>query len=310
MDKYSTLREWHMAEQLEAQRPRQEDSSQVSVIEPQLKDLGGFSVRRVLPAKQHRMVGPFIFFDHFGPAEFPPGEGIQVRPHPHIGIATISYLFEGQIVHRDSLGYTQVIRPGAVNLMTAGRGIVHSERAGDDLDEVSSLHGLQLWIALPDALEKTEPDFIHYPEADIPGFDYGHGRIRLIMGHWLGQASPVKQHSPTVYAECQLAAGENVTLPVEHAEIAVYGVSGALRANGEELITGLMLAFDGTSEIRLEALEDSRVVLVVGDPVGKRHIWWNFVASDRAMIEQAKADWKAGRSGRVPGDDEFIPLPD
>jgi len=194
--------------------------------------------------------------------------------------------------------------------MTAGRGIVHSERAGDDLDERSRLHGLQLWIALPDDLEWTEPDFIHYPAAEIPDFEFDGSTVRLIMGHWLRHASPVLQHSPTVYAECALSAGRQLTLPMEHAEIAVYGVSGALRANGEELITGLMLAFNGTSEIRLEALEDSRVVLVGGDPVGKRHIWWNFVASDRAMIEQAKADWKAGRSGRVPGDDEFIPLPD
>lgn len=299
-----------MTEQLEAHRPQPEGASQVSVIEPELKDLGGFSVRRVLPARQHRMVGPFIFFDHFGPAEFPPGEGIQVRPHPHIGIATISYLFEGQIVHRDSLGFTQVIRPGAVNLMTAGQGIVHSERAGDDLDEVSQLHGLQLWIALPDELERTEPGFIHYPAADIPGFDHQGAPLRLIMGEWLGQASPVHQHSPTLYAECRLQAGQRITLPVAHAEIAVYGVSGTLRANGHELETGRMLVLNGTDTIELEATADSRVAFIGGDPVGKRHIWWNFVASDRAMIEQAKADWQAGRIGHVPGDDEFIPLPD
>ena len=298
-----------MTEQLKSHRPRQEDSSQVSVIEPQLKDLGGFSVRRVLPARQHRMVGPFIFFDHFGPAEFPPGEGIQVRPHPHIGIATISYLFEGQIVHRDSLGYTQVIRPGAVNLMTAGRGIVHSERAGDDLDEVSSLHGLQLWIALPDELERTEPGFIHYPGADIPAFDHQGASLRLIVGEWLGHASPVHPHSPTLYAECRLRAGQRITLPVRHAEIATYGVSGTLRANGHELETGRMLVLNDTDTIELEAAEDSRIAFIGGDPVVKRHIWWNFVASDRAMIEQAKADWQAGRIGNVPGDDEFIPLP-
>lgn len=299
-----------MTEQLEAHRPQPDGASQVSVIEPEHKDLGGFSVRRVLPARQHRMVGPFIFFDHFGPAEFPPGEGIQVRPHPHIGIATISYLFEGQIVHRDSLGYSQVIHPGAVNLMTAGRGIVHSERAGDDLDEVSRLHGLQLWIALPDELERAEPAFEHYPAEDIPGFKHQGAPLRLIMGEWLGQASPVHQHSPTLYAECRLRAGQRITLPVAHAEIAVYAVSGQLRANGHALRTGQMLVFNGTREIELEATEDARAAFIGGDPVGKRHIWWNFVASDRSMIEQAKSDWQAGRIGYVPGDDEFIPLPD
>jgi len=299
-----------MTDELKAQRPAPRASSQVSVIEPEHKDLGGFSVKRVLPARTHRMVGPFIFFDHFGPADFPPGEGIQVRPHPHIGIATISYLFEGQIVHRDSLGYTQVIRPGAVNLMTSGAGIVHSERAGDDLDTESRLHGLQLWIALPDELEHTDPGFIHYPAEDIPGFELGAARLRLIMGAWLGYQSPVHQHSPTIYAECSLPAEARVNLPMEHAEIAVYGVSGRVLANGHELCSGTMLALNGAGEIELEATQDSRLVIIGGDPVGERHIWWNLVARDKADIERAKAAWKAGEFARVPGDDEFIPLPD
>jgi redox-sensitive bicupin YhaK (pirin superfamily) len=299
-----------MSDKLKAHEPSGNADSQVSVIEPDHKDLGGFSVRRLLPAASHRMVGPFIFFDHFGPADFPPGEGIQVRPHPHIGIATVSYLFEGQIVHRDSLGYTQVIRPGAINLMTAGSGIVHSERAGDDLDEDSRLHGLQLWLALPDEKESTEPAFEHYPADDIPGFAYADCDVRLMMGEWLGQASPVRQHSPTLYAECRLPAGKAAALPVEHAELAVYVISGNGRANGHEVRAAVMGVFSGADTIRLEAEDDCQFVMIGGDPVGRRHIWWNFVARERETIEQAKSDWKAGRFTGVPGDDEFIPLPD
>lgn len=299
-----------MEQELKAQQPPAEPGAQVSVIEPVHKDLGGFKVRRLLPARSHRMVGPFIFFDHFGPADMPPGEGIQVRPHPHIGIATVSYLFEGEIVHRDSLGYQQVIRPGAVNLMTAGRGIVHSERAGEDLDRDSRLHGLQLWLALPDGQEEVEPDFQHYPGEDVPGFAYAACDVRLMMGAWLGQASPVKQHSPTVYAECRLAAGESVSLPVEHRELAAYGVLGSARVNGHPLDPGTMRVLNGATRVQIEADDDCQVVFIGGEPVGKRHIYWNFVSSSREKIEQAKSDWKAGRFESVPGDDEFIPLPD
>jgi len=280
------------------------------LIVPQERDLGGFSVRRALPSRERRMVGPFIFFDHFGPAVFPPGEGIQVRPHPHIGIATVTYLIEGAIVHRDNLGYTQVIEPGAVNLMTAGRGVVHSERAGDDLLETSRLHGLQLWIALPDPLERTEPGFVHYPAADLPAFEEGSARLRVVMGSLCGRTSPVHQHSPTLYAECSLAANSTWDLPPEQPELAVYTLAGEVRLGSTPLPAGRMAVLRGGSTVPLRADTDSRLVVIGGEPVGQRHIWWNFVASDKALIEQAKTDWREGRFGRVEGDDEFIPLPE
>ena len=280
------------------------------LIDPQEKDLGGFSVRRVLPSPERRMVGPFIFFDHFGPAIFPPGEGIQVRPHPHIGIATVSYLIEGAIVHRDNLGYTQVIDPGAVNLMTAGRGVVHSERAGDDLMETSRLHGLQLWIALPDHLERTEPGFVHYPAADLPAFEEDAAHLRVVMGTLRGRTSPVHQHSPTLYVECSLPAGGAWELPPEQPELAFYTLSGEVRVGSTVVPAGRMAVLHGGVAVPLQAETDSRLVVIGGEPVGQRHIWWNFVASDKAMIEQAKADWREGRFGRVEGDDEFIPLPE
>ncbi len=196
------------------------------IIEPSSKDLGGFNVRRVLPSRSRRMVGPFIFFDHMGPAEFPPGEGVQVRPHPHIGLSTVTYLFEGEIIHRDSLGYVQAIQAEAVNLMTAGRGIVHSERAGDDLHRVSRLHGIQSWMALPLEMEECDPGFSHYPASELPGFDHDGVSIRVIMGEVFGHASPVTQHAPTLYLECRFAAGAVLDLPSDYAESAAYVVDG------------------------------------------------------------------------------------
>jgi hypothetical protein len=285
-------------------------STAILKIEPQVKDLGEFDVRRALPSPQRRMVGPFIFFDHFGPATFSPGAGIQVRPHPHIGIATVTYLFEGQIVHRDSLGYNEVIRPGAVNLMTAGRGIVHSERAGDDIGETARLHGLQLWLALPDELEQTEPAFMHYPASTIPEFAHEQAAIRLIAGEWLGQLSPVKQHSPTLYAECRLSSGSRASFPLEHTEIAIYVVSGKIGIHGEDIAGGIMLVLNEDPSVEITAQQDSMVVFIGGDPVGERHIWWNFVASKRSMITQARENWIEGRFTMVEGDDEFIPAPD
>jgi redox-sensitive bicupin YhaK (pirin superfamily) len=278
-------------------------------IEPKEKDLGELTVRRVLPSARRQMVGPFIFFDHMGPAEFPPGKGINVRPHPHIGLATITYLFEGEIIHRDNLGFVQPIHAGAVNLMTAGRGIVHSERAGDDLGEHSSLHGIQSWMALPEELSETDPGFFHYPAKDLPEFDIDGATIRLIMGEAYGRQSPVKIYSPMVYLECRVPKGCTLTLPDGHEEIGAYVVSGEIASRGETYAAGVLAIDETREEFRLEALEDSRIMIIGGTPLGKRYIWWNFVSHSKERMEQAKRDWREGRFGKVPGDDEFIPLP-
>lgn len=280
------------------------------VIKPRERDLGEFTVRRVLPATRRRAVGPFVFFDHMGPADFPPGEGIAVRPHPHIGIATITYLFTGQIMHRDSLGYGQLIEPGAVNLMTAGRGIVHSERAGPDLDEHSHLHGIQSWIALPDDQEEIAPAFEHIPAEALPEFEIGGSRLRLIMGECFGEHSPVPTYSPTLYIEVQMPAGAELTLPDGFSELAAYVVSGDITVDGAAFGTGTMPIARPGRVLRLEAPTDSRVMVIGGDSVGERHVWWNFVSSSRERMEQAKDDWREGRFDRVEGDDEFIPLPE
>jgi redox-sensitive bicupin YhaK (pirin superfamily) len=280
------------------------------LIESRTRDLGGFSVRRVLPSSERRMVGPFIFFDHMGPAEFPPGQGIQVRPHPHVCLATITYLFEGEIMHRDSLGFVQPIQAGAVNLMTAGRGIVHSERAGDDLNIVSRLHGIQSWMALPPDQEECEPAFVHYPAAALPEFEIDGVAVRIIIGEAYGRVSPVKPYSPTQYLDCRLPAGASFTLPEAPAESAVYTVSGKLRIDRREFGRGIMAVARGDTLLHLEAVADTHVMIIGGEPLGERHIWWNFVSSSRERIEQAKADWKQGRFPPIPGEAEFIPLPE
>ncbi len=280
------------------------------IIEPRERDLGEFTVRRVLPAARRRMVGPFVFFDHMGPAEFPPGKGIAVRPHPHIGLATITYLFEGEILHRDSLGFVQPIRPGAVNLMTAGRGIVHSERAGDDLDETSRLHGIQSWIALPLAEEEREPAFVHYPASDIPEVDAGGCTIRIIMGDCFGASSPVTTYSQTLYLDCVMPAGGQLPLPADWPELAAYVVSGDVEIDGARYASGVMLVAQDSNGLDIVAHEDSRVMIIGGEPLGERIVWWNLVSSSPERIEKAKRDWRDGRFGTVPGDDEFIPLPD
>jgi redox-sensitive bicupin YhaK (pirin superfamily) len=286
------------------------DASILHLIEPDSKDLGGFSVRRVLPARARKMVGPFIFFDHVGPAEFPPGEGIQVRPHPHIGLSTVTYLFEGEIVHRDSLGYVQPIQARAVNLMTAGRGIVHSERAGDDLDRVSRLHGIQTWMALPRELQECDPDFTHYPAGELPEFERDRVAIRVIMGEVYGHASPVTQHAPTLYLECRMPNGASLSLPSDCDEIAVYVVSGELRIGGRLVGAARMAVLAPGRPVQLQASRDSHVMVVGGASLGERHIWWNLVSSSRQRIEQAKQDWRDNRFDPVPGETEFIPLPD
>jgi len=279
-------------------------------ISPRPRDLGGFTVRRLLPAPERRMVGPFIFFDEMGPAVFPPGEGIDVRPHPHIGIATITYLFDGEIMHRDSLGYAQPIRPGAVNLMTAGRGIVHSERAGSDRDVEASMHGIQSWIALPDGMEEIAPAFAHTPADQLPEIAAGGATLRLILGEAFGAVSPVRTYSKTLYAEALVPAGERLALPLEFTERAVYVISGSVTVDGEEYGTGLMAVFRTGAPAELVATADTRLMLIGGEPVGGRTIWWNFVSSSKQRIEQAKRDWREGRFDRIEGDDEFIPLPE
>ena len=279
-------------------------------IEARIRSLGEFDVRRVLPAAERRMVGPFIFFDHMGPAVFPPGQGIAVRPHPHIGLATITYLFEGEIMHRDSLGYAQLIQAGAVNLMTAGHGIVHSERASEDLAITSRLHGIQSWLALPLDREEMEPSFVHYPATELPEVDVDGCIVRVIMGEAFGNASPVLIHSPTLYLEVLMPRGAAFVLPAAERERAAYVVSGRVRIDGDERADGVMLVAHAGAPLRLTALADSRVMIIGGEPVGPRHIWWNFVSSSKERIERAKRDWTEGRMGRISGDDEFIPLPE
>jgi redox-sensitive bicupin YhaK (pirin superfamily) len=280
------------------------------ILQPREKDLGGFSVRRLLPTAQRRTVGPWTFFDHMGPAAFPAGSGINVRPHPHIGIATVTYLFEGEILHRDSLGSLQPIRPGDINLMVAGRGIVHSERERPEVSAVAHrLDGLQLWLALPEAEEERAPAFYHYPAAQVPTVIVDGVTVRVLMGSAYGVASPVATYSETLYLEAHLQAGQSLTLP-DAAERAVYVVSGALAAQDTDIPARSMVIFSARPGVVVTATEASRIALIGGAPLGHRYIEWNFVSSRRERVEQAKEDWRAGRFPKVPGDeDEFIPLP-
>jgi redox-sensitive bicupin YhaK (pirin superfamily) len=283
------------------------------LIHPRTRDLGGFQVRRVLPAgKQRKMVGPFIFFDQMGPAEFAPGQGIDVRPHPHIGLATVTYLFEGEILHRDSLGFVQAIKPGDVNWMTAGSGIVHSERSGDEeRSRASRLSGIQSWVALPKDAEETDPAFYHHPKAALPTIERDGVSMRLIAGAAYDERSPVGVFSDMFYLDAALSAGAAVTLPSEHEERAVYPVEGEISLNGEVLATGTMAVVAPGIGADVECFRDARVMLLGGATMeGDRHIWWNFVSSSTDRIEQAKSDWKEGRFAEVPGEKEFIPLPE
>jgi redox-sensitive bicupin YhaK (pirin superfamily) len=258
------------------------------------------------------MVGPFIFFDHIGPNEMPPGYGIDVRPHPHIALATVTYLFAGEMDHRDSLGSHQTIKPGDVNWMLAGRGIVHSERTGPEARRSGGpLHGIQSWVALPTAEEESAPRFDHHPAATIPHLTRPGAALQIVAGTAYGARSPVGVCSPTLYVAATLEAGATLPLPDEHPERAIYVVEGEVSVGGRQLAPGTMVVFHaGPAEVR--ALVPSRFVLIGGAPVdGERHIWWNFVASSPERIERAKTDWKEGRFGIVPGDEhELIPLPE
>jgi redox-sensitive bicupin YhaK (pirin superfamily) len=285
-----------------------------NVIVPRTVDLGdGFSVRRALPSVRTRMVGPFIFFDHFGPAEFRAGAGLDVRPHPHIGLATVTYLFDGEIMHRDSLGTALAIRPGEVNWMTAGRGIVHSERTGAEKRTTGSpIHGLQMWVALPKAHEEMSPAFAHHGTAEFPVVAENGKNVRVVVGSAYSAKSPVPMVHETLFADVHLKAGSSVPLDTDHEERAVYMIRGEIDIAGDKFGPGQLLVFRPGDAVTIAATQDSHFVICGGAAMdGPRHIWWNFVSSSKDRIEQAKADWKAGHFQKVPGDDiEFIPLPE
>jgi len=282
------------------------------LLQPHDKDLGGgFKVRRLLPAAKQRSVGPFVFFDHFGPATETPGSEHDVRPHPHIGLATVTYLFEGAMMHRDSLGSVQEIRPGAINWMTAGRGIVHSERKPDTLRDATYVnHGLQLWVALPQAHEEVEPSFVHTAAADIPALEVQGVPVRVLVGEAFGVRSPVATLSQTVYLDVALPPGGRFELPALARELAVYPVDGDITLDGEPVAQHQMaMLAEGQGGV-LAAQGAVRLVVIGGEPLdGPRFITWNFVSSRRERILEAGADWAAQRMGQVPGETEFIPLP-
>lgn len=277
------------------------------------KDLGGgFTVRRLLPALQRRSVGPFVFFDHFGPATVTPASEYDVRPHPHIGLATVTYLFEGAIMHRDSLGSVQQIEPGAINWMTAGRGIVHSERRPPALaDSTYVSHGIQLWAALPGAHEEAEPAFVHTAAADIPRHQAGGATVRVLIGSAFGQTSPVATFMPTLYLDLQLEPGAVLELPPLAPEIALYTVDSGLWLDGERIGAQTLALLEPGQVARLRATEAGvRCMVIGGAPLeGPRHIWWNFVSSRKERIVRAAQDWEEGAMGSVPGETERIPLP-
>ncbi|MDE1883371.1 MAG: pirin family protein [Rhodospirillales bacterium] len=283
------------------------------VITPITHDIGGLRVRRALPHAKQRMVGPFVFLDHIGPATFEPGHGLDVRPHPHIGLATITYLMQGRIFHRDTLGSAQEIRPGEVNWMTAGRGIAHSERSPDDARQHGQpMLGIQSWVALPKENEEAAPGFFHYEGASLPQLEDGGIVARVIAGNAYGETSPVKVFSGTLYVDVSLAAGSALPLPDEHEERSAQIVSGEVEIAGERFGEGQLLIFRPGDAITVRAITDARLMLLGGAPLdGPRHIWWNFVSSSTERIEQAKQDWAQRRFGLVAGDEtEFIPLPE
>jgi len=281
------------------------------VVESRKRDLGGFEVRRILPYGGGRMVGPFIFLDHMGPVSFPAGHGIDVRPHPHVCLATVTYLFAGEIEHRDSLGVVQTIRPGDVNWMTAGNGIVHSERTGAALRAAGhKLHGLQSWVALPLRDEETAPAFHHFSLSQLPELDRDGLHLRLIAGEAFGMKSPVRVFSPMFYVDAVMKPGATLDLPSGYAERAAYVVEGDIEIEGRAFSAGSLLVFAEGEPASLRATSAGRVALIGGAPLeGERHIWWNFVASSQERIERAKRQWADGKFAKVPGETEFIPLP-
>jgi redox-sensitive bicupin YhaK (pirin superfamily) len=282
------------------------------VIDRRRKDLGGFQVGRVLPFAKRRMVGPFVFFDHMGPADFPAGipGNYDVRPHPHIGLSTVTYLFSGEIMHRDSVGSEQAIRPGEVNWMTAGRGITHSERFEKARAQGDHMHGIQAWVALPEADEETAPAFAHHGTADLPTYEFGGLWARLVAGKAFGAEAKVKTHSPLFYVHWNLQPGTQAQLGAEYPERAAYIAVGSVEIGGRTYEAGQMLVFAPGAPVRFTGVTAATVMLLGGEPLGERFIEWNFVSSRKERIEQAKADWRAGRMKLPDLDhDEFIPLP-
>jgi hypothetical protein len=282
------------------------------VIDQRRRDLGGFEVGRVLPFHAHRMVGPFIFLDHMGPVDFPRGlaRSADVRPHPHIGLSTVTYLFAGEIMHRDSVGSEQAIRPGEVNWMTAGRGITHSERFERARREGGAMHGVQAWVALPDGAEEIDPAFRHHGPEDLPTYQDKDIWARLIAGEASGVKAKVRTHSPMFCAHWVLQAGATAGLPAEYSERAAFIVSGSVDVGARAYGEGQLLVFDAGEPVVFTAVSTASMMLLGGEPVGERFISWNFVSSSQARIDQAKADWRAGRM-KLPDLDnqEFIPLP-
>lgn len=284
------------------------------IIKGNPRDLGdGFHVSRMLPSPGHRMVGPFVFFDYFGPVEFAPGKGVDVRPHPHIGLATVTYLFEGSQMHRDTVGSVQEIHPGDVNWMTAGRGIAHSERTGPETRARGHrLHGIQSWIGLPLKDEEAEPSFQHVASRDLPSLTKNGVALKIITGHAFDLVSPVRVFSDTFYVDARLADKASLDMTNEHEERAIFVVRGKVKVNDATVADGTMAVLDAKEKATITAQAEARVVLLGGAPLdGQRHLWWNFVSSSKERIERAKTDWRAGRFGKIPGDEiEFIPLPD
>lgn len=285
----------------------------IQTLQAHTKDLGdGFEVRRLLPVAARRTIGPFIFFDHMGPVRFAPGQAVDVRPHPHIGLATVTYLFEGALMHRDSLGFVQRITPGDVNWMTAGHGIVHSERSPDDeRGSDRGLHGIQVWVALPVTDEKTEPAFTHHPQATLPRVALPSAELRLIAGSGWGQRAPVQTFSPMFYAAIEATGATRFELPAEYAERAIYVVDGEVSAAGATVAPLTVAVFEPGVDVTINTSGAARIMAFGGAPLdGERHISWNFVASRRELIGEARTRWREQRFPAVPGETEFIPLPE
>ena len=281
------------------------------IVSPHTKDLGGFEARRSLPQAEQTLVGPFIFFDHLGPATFSPGKGVDVRPHPHINLATVTYLFEGALMHRDSIGSVQKILPGAVNWMTAGKGIVHSERSPEDSRDTShTLHAIQTWLALPAESEETDPSFYHYAATDLPQWTENGATIKVIAGTGYDRESPVKVHSPTLYLDVQLSPGGHFALPPNYTERAVYSVTPGLSIDGKPLEEHKLAVLAAGESVKIAADTAARCIVIGGEPIGRRAKWWNFVSSRPERIEQAKQDWQSQNFAAVPEEDDYIPLPD
>jgi redox-sensitive bicupin YhaK (pirin superfamily) len=282
------------------------------IIAPRVHDLGGFQVRRAVPSVQARSVGPFVFVDHMGPAVFEPGRGIDVRPHPHIGLATVTFLWTGTITHRDTLGSQQDIAAGDVNWMTAGRGIAHSERTPAHLRATGlAMHGMQTWVALPHADEETAPSFHHHPAASLPHIERDGAMLRIIAGRSYGAESPVRVFADTLCVAIDLVADATVAIDDSHIERALYVLDGDAQIDGADIPKQHLVVFDRGTRPILRAKTPLKAMLLGGEPLdGPRHLWWNFVSSSKERIEQAKQDWLEGRFGRIAGDDEFIPLPE